>query len=348
MKTIRAVGAVFAGVLIAATVACSGGGSPAPDSESEQPTKLRLALHWTYPVAEWDGIVVADELGYYEEAGLDVELQFLSGSTATVQAVAAGESDLGLAGPDTILSGVDSGLEFTVVANHLQRTSSGVIAPAASGIESFEDLEGKTVSTAAASPEQAMLRSKLAEAGLDSESDLALSFVDPQAKCTVVLSGAADACTGQNNHHVIQFADEGVDPVFLSFSTEEQPILGHSIFANDAYLADHADAVSRFLEATMRGYETAAEDLDAVVDIYVKQRPETDAAFLLKTLEASHELMYSDRTDEHGWGWMDDTAWQALADSLLAGEVLGSEVSVSEIYTNDYLPEDAWKPQPLD
>jgi hypothetical protein len=45
---------------------------------------------------------------------------------------------------------------------------------------------------------------------------------------------------------------------------------------------------------------------------------------------------------------MDDTAWQALADSLLAGEVLGSEVSVSEIYTNDYLPEDAWKPQPLD
>lgn len=342
--TKKTVGAVLAAAIALGLAGCAG---ESPEPTPEELTPLRLALHWTYPVGEWDGIIMADAEGYYEEAGLDVEFQFLSGSTATLQAVAAGESDLGIAGPDTILTGVSTGVDLTVVANHLQRTSSGVIVTGASGITDFADLAGKTVSTAAASPEQAMLRTKLFEAGIDPETGVTMTFVDAQAKCTIVLSGSADACTGQGNHHYIQFLDEGVDPLFLSFSSEENPIIGHSIFANNDYLADNGDAVSRFLEATMRGYELAASDLDAVVDVFVEDRPETDGAFLLQTLEASHDLMYSDRTDEHGWGWMDDAAWQTLATSLFEAGVIQTEVEVSGIYTNDYLPADAWKPQPL-
>src|SRR5690606_3050389 len=170
-------------------------------------TRLRLALHWTYPVGEWDGIITAAEKGYYADAGLDVELQYLAGSTATVQAVGAGESDLGIAGPDTILNGLAQGVDLTVVANHLQVTSSGVIVPRQLGITGPADLEGLTISTAAASPEQAMLQAMLFDVGLDIKDDVSLTYVDPQAKCTVVLSGGADVCTGQNNHHPFQLED---------------------------------------------------------------------------------------------------------------------------------------------
>lgn len=346
MRTTRASRLAGIVAVLAMIAACGADGNAGGSDGDGSGTPLRLALHWTYPVGEWDGIILADHLGYYEEAGVDVQLQYLAGSTATVQAVGGGKSDLALAGADSILSGLTVGVDATAVANHLQVTSSGVIVPSDSGITGAKDLAGKKISTASASPEQAMLQAMLQDGGLDIKKDVKLTYVDPQAKCTVLLSGDADACTGQVNHHPIQLAGEGLDVDFLSFSSDENPVIGHSIIARNEYLKEQPEAVRAFLEATMRGYKEAYMDVDKVVDVYKEVHPETDADFLRKTVVPSHALMYSQRTDEHGWGWMTDQAWARLYENLYDAGVIKEELKVSDVYTNDFLPKNAWKPKP--
>ncbi|MGO4842217.1 ABC transporter substrate-binding protein, partial [Rhizobiaceae sp. 2RAB30] len=71
--------------------------------------------------------------------------------------------------------------------------------------------------------------------------------VDAQSVCTLMLTDRADGCTGFSFAHVLQVKAKGADPVFLPFSTPEYPILGHSILANEDYLAKNGDTVRAFL-----------------------------------------------------------------------------------------------------
>jgi NitT/TauT family transport system substrate-binding protein len=318
-------------------------GSADPTGEATpqpEPATIRVGVHWTYHVADWVGLVVADSLGYYDDENLTVEFVFLQGSNAVVPAVGSGDVNVGLAGTDSILAGTSQGLPLQIVANHLQQAPTGVIAPTDKGIASFADLKGHSISTAAASPEQALLAVSLNDAGL-AEGDVEIVLVDPQAKCTVVIAGQVDACTGQSNFQQIQFQNEGVDATFLPFSTPERPVPGASTFANTDYLAENPEVVTRFLRASMRGFAQFMEmDTPSVVEIFVADRAETDADFLGKTLDVTRGLLYSERTDENGWGWMTEDALRTLHDALISAEVLKEPVDLSTAFTNDRLPED--------
>lgn len=307
---------------------------------SPPPASIRVGMHWISPEASWSGLYTADALGFYEEENLEVELVLLQGSAIAVQQVGAGEVDIGLAGSDTILGGLAEGLPLIVVANHLQNTPTGVIYPSDASVSSFADLDGMSISTSAVGPEAPTLISRLQQAGVDPDADVELVYVDPQAKCSVMLTGDTDACTGFNNFQLLQVRQEDPDAGFLSFSTEDAPLLGHSIFANQAYAQENGDVIARFLRATMRGYIEAEMDDEAAADHLLAADPEGSREFLLSALEVNESLLYSERTEENGWGWMEDEPWENLQSLLLEGDVITAETPVDQIYTNEYLPED--------
>ena len=88
--------ALFAVVaLVAAAAACSSGGSQ--DASSDGGGDLRsvtLMLNWT-PNAQHAGIYAADELGYYEDAGIDLEI-VEPAETGVEPVVASGEAEFGI------------------------------------------------------------------------------------------------------------------------------------------------------------------------------------------------------------------------------------------------------------
>ena len=57
--------------------------------------RVTLTLDW-YPNADHAGIYAAQEQGFFEEAGLEVEIQQPSDPTAVLQLVAAGQSEFGI------------------------------------------------------------------------------------------------------------------------------------------------------------------------------------------------------------------------------------------------------------
>lgn len=304
---------------------------------------MTVALNWTAPAGDWPGIWWAQAKGYYDDENLTVDVQFLQGSQLSVQAVGAGTADLGIADSGSGLTAMSQGLPIIAVANQARNTPTGIIWDKSKHtISSFADLQGLTISSATQSPEPALLSAQLVAAGLDPDSDVEFVFVDPQAKLTVMLAGQSDVSTGFSTFQLLQAQDEGVDAGFLSFSTPETPVLGHSTFANKDFLANNPDVVRRFLRATLRGYYEALQDqnLDEVVEIVTETYPEVDADLLRGAYEQYQVLNEDQQTDGHPWGWMMDASWQNLQAALLSAGLIESETPISEVYTNDYLPDE--------
>lgn len=321
--------------LLAFGIACAT--LPPLAAHAAEPQKINISMHFNVPQLSWYGIYWADEHGYLKDAGIELEYQYLRGSTLAVQATGAGQSEIGIAAADTVLGGVANDLPITVVANHLQKDATGVIVDRSKGEpESFRDLEGMTIVTSDTTTLAKLLRAALSRNEMTDKVNV-LS-VDAQAVCTLMLTDQADGCTGFSFAHVLQVKAQGVDPVFLPFSTPDFPILGHVIFVNQDFLADNAETVRSFLAAVARGYQEANADIPATVEMMARIDPTQPRETLTDAIEIIAGLTTSPRTEANGWGHMDDEAWNNLYQGLIEGGVIEPGLQMSRVYTNEYLP----------
>jgi len=305
---------------------------PAP-----KPEKLTVAMHFNVPQLSWYGFYWAQEHNYYKDAGLELEFVYLRGSTLSVQATGAGKTDIGVAAADSSLMGIAEKLPISVIANHLQTDSTGVILNKAKGAATtFKDLAGKTIVTSDTTTLAALLRATLKRNNIADKVNV-LS-VDAQSVCTLMLSDRADGCTGFSFAQFLQVKAKGVDAQFLPFSSPDFPILGHVILANNDYLTTHDKQVRAFLAATARGYREASADIPKTVEMMARIDPTQPRQTLPDAITIIAGLTKSARSEKSGWGWMDDEAWSNLYAGLVDGKVMQPGLNIAAAYTNKYLP----------
>jgi NitT/TauT family transport system substrate-binding protein len=132
-----------AGVVLAAAAlmvaACQGGAATAAPS-----TAVDFLLPSGPGIAFWPA-VVADELGYFEEEGLDVTIQGTDGGPFVVQQVAAGASEFGLGAGGSILLGYEQEENYQLVYDFSTHNVFDIWVLEDSDIQSLADLEGRTL-----------------------------------------------------------------------------------------------------------------------------------------------------------------------------------------------------------
>lgn len=118
-------------------------------------SSIRLGVAQGDPYSQ--GFYAAD-MGFFQRAGLDVELQMLGGGAPVAAAVAAGAVDIGVSTPIPLANAVEHGIPFTIVApagtnsfistaapNTVQHQDAQVIVAKTSSIRGPRDLVGQTV-----------------------------------------------------------------------------------------------------------------------------------------------------------------------------------------------------------
>jgi len=130
-------------LVIGVLAACGG------DSEESAAGEKEKVIIGYFPNIDHAPAMVAREKGYYEEAlGEKVEIEyktFPDGGTF-MTALKSGEIDAGLVGPGPVLNNYSNGADVKIIGG----ASSGgtvVVASEQSGIESLEDMKGKTFIT---------------------------------------------------------------------------------------------------------------------------------------------------------------------------------------------------------
>ncbi len=112
-------------------------------------------------------VQVAIDEGFYEEAGLAVEVVNFKGGAPSIQALVGGGIDYAIAAPEHVTRLRQRGVE-AIVAFALQGTHTyALLAPASSDVQTFEDLKGKRIGiTSSGSLTENLIRLEALDAGL--------------------------------------------------------------------------------------------------------------------------------------------------------------------------------------
>jgi len=115
-------------------------------SQSEQPEKIRVGI---LPIEDSLPIVVADEQGFFEKNGLDVEVIQFSSAVERDAALTAGEVDVVVTDPLAVILLRDKGYDVRIASLCLGKTPKegvfAILASPNSEIETVEDLNGKEI-----------------------------------------------------------------------------------------------------------------------------------------------------------------------------------------------------------
>jgi len=317
--------ALFAALLLLCSLCACG----APEAHT-----VRFVLDWT-PNTNHTGVYVAEALGYYEEAGITVEIVAPPEDGAEAL-VAAGKAEFGVSFQDYLAPALEQGLPLTAVAAVIDHNTSGLVSLKAAGIEDFGDLEGKKYATWGLPAEQAIIRTVMAADGGDYEK-LELVYTSVTDVVSAMQTGEIDTVWVYEAWDLIAVAQAGLDYNYIAFA-DAAPQLDYYtpvLVANDSFLKNDPETAKKFLAATQKGYEYAIAHPDEAADILCKAVPELDA----EMVKASQQFLAAEyKAEKSVWGPIDEARWQTFYDWMYSEGLSETELG-NKGFTNDYLPQ---------
>ena len=125
-----------------------------------------IRLKWFHQ-AQFAGFYVAKEKGYYQSAGLDIDIQPGGPDFPAIQMVSGGNEQFGVTGADQILLARSKGVPVVALAVIFRRNPFVLFSLAKSGIKAPADFVGKNVGVKIGGNEELIYQAVLAKAGVD-------------------------------------------------------------------------------------------------------------------------------------------------------------------------------------
>ncbi len=235
--------------------------------------RLTLVLDW-FVNPDHAPIYVALERGYFEDAGLEVEIIAPADPNDPPKLVAAGRADVAISYQPQLHMQVGAELPLVRIGTLVATPLNALVVLEDSGIETIADLEGRKVGFSVGGFEDALLGAMLTEEGLSLED---VELVNVQFALTpALLSRQVDAVIGAfRNFELNQLDLEGA--AGRAFYPEEHgvPAYDELIFvANQARTGD--PALGRFIDAIERGTLYLLNHPEESFALFVQGRPELD------------------------------------------------------------------------
>jgi len=338
MKRFRKVSYLVMGlVLLFILAACNGeqsGGSTTEDdsasaTEEKEVKDVKLVLNW-FAKAQHGGVYAAQENGLFEENGLNVTIEPGGPQVSSINMVASGNADFGLAHADQIVMARNEGIELVAVATAMQGSPQAFMFHKGKGIEDFEELNGRKV------------------------------YVQPgivyweYLKTQYDLSGVEElAYTGQH----VNFIDD-VDSVSQSFVTSEPYFMklenievetklisdaGYDpynvvLYVTKDYLEENKETVEAFTKAFVEGWNLYKDSYEDINKIILQDNPDIELESLKFEAESQAEFVYGMDAAENGVGYMTEERWATLIKQLYDLGLVDENFNAKEIFTTEFLP----------
>jgi NitT/TauT family transport system substrate-binding protein len=312
---------------------CSIGLALASSAVAQNLEKIKVRLDWT-PWGVQAPFHLAQQKGWFKQAGLDVTLEDGNGSVTTVQIVGSSDQfDIGHAALASMMIAREKGLPVKAIAVFARLSDIGLLVPSGGGIKGPQDLKGKKVAYTAGSLEAPFIDAFLAAGGLK-KSDVELISVDASGKIGTYASGRTDAVfstipfvlpavSQSRPSEAIRFADYGLTmPSFGIFTSEEK-------------LAAKRDAIMRFSSIVSGAWQYIYDGhQDEAVDAIVAQRPQArlDKKVLRGQIDALKGHFNSTNSAGQPIGVPVLADWTAAVKTLTAAGLLKSGRDAKEFY----------------
>jgi putative hydroxymethylpyrimidine transport system substrate-binding protein len=227
--------------------------------------KLTLVLDW-FVNPDHGPIVVAEEMGFFAEQGLEVEVIAPADPSDPPKMVAAGKADLAVSYQPQLHLQVHEGLPLVRVGTLVATPLNCLLVLRDGPVETLADLKGRKVGFSVAGVEEALLGAMLKPHGLDLD-DIELVNVN-WSLSPALMSRQVDAVIGAfRNFELNQLEIEGM--AGRCFYPEEEGVPAYDELIYVAHAADLDPAlISRFLAATEKATQYIVNHPEASWEIF--------------------------------------------------------------------------------
>lgn len=292
--------------------------------------KVVFQTDW-FPQAEHGGFYQALAKGFYEQAGLEVEIRSGGPGVGIKVPVAKGDVDFGMNRSDDVLVVASRGLPLVMVAAVLQHDPQALMVHEDSPVKSFRDLKGRSVTASVGMTWIPFLQRKY-NLKFDLKPNtygLATFLAEKEAIQQCFLTNEPFFAQQQGVRvRTLPLADSGYD-------------VYHVIICRRELVREAPDLVREFVAASIRGWRDylAGDPAPAHAEI-LKRNPQMSAEQLQYSREELHirSLVTGDRALGEDIGQLSLARLAAEMDVLLDLKVMDAPVSISAVATRQFLP----------
>lgn len=235
--------------------------------------RLTVLLEW-FVNPDHAPLVVAQELGLFETAGLEVELLPPADPSIVPRAVAAGQADVGIHYQPSLYLDHAAGLPLVRFGTLVETPLNTVTVLAEGSISGIADLAGRRVGFSVSGFEDVLLARMLEQAGVDPRS---VEMINVNfALTSALISGQVDATIGGfRNFELTQMRLAGREG--RAFFPEENgiPVYDELIFVTRPELLEDGRLL-RFLEAVEAGALYLTNHPEESWELFIRAYPDLD------------------------------------------------------------------------
>ncbi|WP_068109132.1 ABC transporter substrate-binding protein [Tropicimonas marinistellae] len=283
-----------------------------PPLRARAQTPVGLQLSWLHSV-QFAGSYIAQDRGWWREAGLDVSLA-QGGPNAPVEPpVVSGTALVGISAADYTAAAIEQGAPFRILAVAMQKNPFVVASLPANPVNEPADLMGKKIGMALAN--MPVLQALCTLNGVDIDQ---IEVVPTQYSAQPLVAGEVDCLLCWETDLPVAMAIQGIESLTMLMADHGYAVHSQTYIATDDSLANRRAELVALLSGEVRGWEAYRADTDAAAALTLAMFPDAGLDIEIQKLQATRQvpLMFSDLTDANGFGWWTDETVAANIETL--------------------------------
>ena len=294
-----------------------------------------IQLNW-FPLADHSPFYLGKKKGYFAAENIDLKVVRGFGSGDTAKNIDLKQAEFGISDTPTVLTAISKGADIKIIGIVYDKAANNIFFYKDLNVKSVKDLAGKKLALPPGDSHRFLWPALAKVHGIDPEA-VTLVNVKPEGKQGIVAArnadGAFDLYTsfpiwekalGKGNVGNLLFADHGV------------ALYGHAYITHSDLMKSNPELIRRFLRATYKSWADVYKDRGGAIDALMAEVPGVDREAYLGNLDLVLELVITERSREHGLGWIVPQLMQDTIDITAQGGQMDKPVKAADVFTNEF------------
>ena len=295
--------------------------------KAQTPVNVNLQLKWKHQF-QFAGYYAAIQKGYYQEAGINVNLIEAVEGVNPDDAVFEGKAEFGVSNSEILLEHA-KGKKAVVLATIFQHSPQILLASKKSGINHVQDLVGKRIA-------------------MESNSVEIIAFINDEGisieECTILthafnvnqlIAGEIDAISAYSTDEPFILKEAKFEYTIISPSMGGLDFYGDLLFTTENFIKSNPELTDKFLKASLKGWQYAMNNPDEIVDlIYEKYTQRHSVDHLRFEADQMNKLIMPQVVEI---GYTNPGRWVSIANTFKKLNLADNSLNIKGFLYADYV-----------
>jgi len=289
-----------------------------------------LKLKWVHQ-AQFAGNYIAKEKGFYEDEGINLNIEPFSFEDHAIDSVTKGDADFGITSAAELLLARADGKPIKALAVIFKISPECAYSLKKNGITKPQDFIGKTIGVEPGVSGEWLYYLMMSKLGIDRGG---LEEIEIGYDATELLEGRTDVSLGYVINEPHQAIESGEEVNIILFAEYGVNMYADVLFATDDMISTNPDMVDGFVDATLKGWRYAIENEKEAVEATLKYATDSTKSHETYMLNQAIPLIH---TGDSSIGKMEKVEWEKAQQLLLDQGQLKKAIDIEKSYTTEFV-----------